>query len=169
MQKFISAVDALSKWSGKITAFLVIPMILIIVYTALMRYVFHHAVDWGFEASLFIYGMHFMLSGAYCLNVKSHVIVDILPSRLPYLGQKLAAAFGSIFVFFVAVMLVWMGSKWAWKSTLILEHSSHQTAFDPQIWWYKWMIPISAFMLGLQALSDIMVSLRDAFSKPRGN
>ena len=161
MQKFIDAVDKISKWSGMITAFLILPMILIIVYTALMRYVFHYAVNWGFELSLFVYGLHFMLGGAYCLNLKSHVIVDIVPSRLPFIPRKVLESLASLVVFTVCIILVWLGAKWAWKSTLIWERSIHQTAFNPPVWWYKWIIPISALLLGLQALADFLVRIRD--------
>ena len=126
MQKFIDAVDKISKSSGMITAFLILPMILIIVYTALMRYVFHYAVNWGFELSLFVYGLHFMLGGAYCLNLKSHVIVDIVPSRLPFIPRKVLEGLASLVVLIVCIIMVWLGTKWAWKSTLIWERPHHR-------------------------------------------
>ena len=167
MQKFLTAVNALSKWSGIITSFLIVPMILIIVFTSMMRYFFSHVVDWGFETSLFVYGMHFMLGGAYCLHMRSHVIVDILPSRLPFRGKKITEAFGNLVVLFVAVMLTWLGTTWAWKSTMMWERSAHQTAFDPPIWWYKWVLPISAALLGLQALADTLAAIGKAVGRDK--
>ena len=168
MQKFINAVNKISEWSGKITGFLILPMIGIIVYTALMRYVFHHAVNWGFEMSIFVYGVHFMLGGAYCLLLDSHVTVDIIPSRLPYTLEKLTQIFGRLVILFVCVMIVWLGSSWAWKSTMIWERSIHQTAFNPPIWWFKWILPISAALLGLQALADVLQRILEMASKDKG-
>ena len=32
----------------------------------------------------------------------------------------------------------------------------HQTAFNPPIWWLKWFIPISAGLVALQAIADLL-------------
>jgi TRAP-type mannitol/chloroaromatic compound transport system permease small subunit len=57
-------------------------------------------------------------------------------------------------------VLIYIGSKAAWISTLQLERSSRQTPFDPQIWWYKWVIPFSALLLALQALVESIKTIR---------
>lgn len=155
MQNFIRLVDCISEWSGKIIALLIIPMILIIIYTALMRYLFNVGVNWGFEMSLFCYGIHAILGGAYCLKHGGHVSVDILPSRLPFIGQKICEIIGMLVTCAVVVTLFWLGSVWAWKSTLILERSIHGTIFNPYIWWFKWVVPIAALLIALQALAEI--------------
>ena len=168
MQKFINAVNTISEWSGKLTGFLIIPLILIIVYTSLMRYVFHHSINWGFEISIFVFGTHFMLGGAYCLLLDSHVTVDIIPNRLPFTLQKLSQILGRVVVLLACFMMVWLGSSWAWKSTMIWERSIHQTAFNPPIWWFKWILPLSAALLGLQALADALQRIMEMVSKDKG-
>ena len=168
MQKFIDAVDKISKWSGMITAFLILPMIGIIVYTALMRYIFHYAVNWGFEVSLFVYGLHFM-GGADRLNLNSHVIVDIVPSRLPFIPRKLLESLPAWSCSSSPSYLSGWEQMWAWKSTLIWERSVHQTSFNPPTWWFKWIVPISALLLGLQALADVMVRVRDMVTQNKAS
>lgn len=140
---------------GTVLALSIILMVLVIVYTVIMRYVFKNTPDWGFEVSVFIFGIYSILSGAYCLKEKSHVRVDILPSLLSEKKQRVIDLISTIIIIVVAISMIYTGSRFAWQSTRILERSIHQSTFNPQIWWFKWMIPISAFLLLLQALVDL--------------
>ena len=157
MEKLIKNVEKLSDWSGKISAWMIVPMILIIVYTAFMRYVIHDTPNWGFELSIFAYGIHFILGGAYTLKDNSHVNVDILLQRLPIDSKfrKFLEILGILVTLSVCIVIVWLGTKYAWQSTKILERSIHQTAFNPQIWWFKWFIPVSAALVLIQAIANL--------------
>ena len=156
MQRLINGIEKISDWSGKVSAWMIIPMILVIVYTVVMRYFFSRYPSWGFEIALFVYGIHFILGGAYTLKEKAHVNVDILLPLLPKGMKKILEIAGMIVILFVCVIIVWLGTKYSWQSTRILERSIHQTPFNPQIWWFKWFIPISAALVALQTIADIL-------------
>lgn len=161
MRNFLSSINSMSQWSGKVIGYLILPLVAVVVYTALMRYAFNKPPIWGFEVTLFIYGLHFVLAGAYCLNVKAHVAVDVLPRHLSLRGQNVIEIVASLVILFVCGMLVWLGSKWAWEATKILEHSIHQTAFNPPVWWYKWAVPVSAGLIALQALANLVGAIQN--------
>ena len=97
-----------------------------------------------------------MLGGAYTLKEKSHVRVDILPHYLSIKGQKILEILGFIITFIVCIIIFWLGAKYSWQSTKIWEHSMHQTAFNPPIWWFKWFIPVSAGLVALQAIANLL-------------
>lgn len=155
MRIFIRYVDQLNDWIGNALALLIVPMIIIVLYTAVMRYFFNTGVDWGFECALFAYGVHMIVGGAYCMKQKGHVSVDVLATALGPNAHKWIGIMGQIVVLAVVVIMVWMGTRWAWKSTLQLERSIHGTVFNPQIWWFKWGVPVSAFLIGLQSMAEI--------------
>jgi TRAP-type mannitol/chloroaromatic compound transport system permease small subunit len=155
MQKFIAFADKLSMRTGIWTSYLVLPMIGVIVFTAVLRYFFDIAVDWGFEVSVFIYGVHCLLGGSYTMLLKGHIAVDSIPRRLPVRWQKYIEIISFTIVIAVCLVAVWLGSIWAWKSTKIWEHSIHQTVFNPPVWWFKWTIPISAALIIIQSLADM--------------
>ena len=161
MSNFLSSINRMSQWSGKIVGYLILPMIAVVVYTALLRYAFHKPPIWGFEVSLFVYGLHFMLAGAYCLNVKAHVAVDVLPRYLPIRWQSVTEILAGLVILFFCSMLIWLGCQWAWEATKILEHSIHQTAFNPPVWWYKWVVPLSAVLIALQSLGNLVSAIRN--------
>ncbi|HDK27321.1 MAG TPA: TRAP transporter small permease [Candidatus Atribacteria bacterium] len=168
MNNLISIINKISEWSGKVLSYLILPLIGVVVYTAFMRYTMHSTPCWGFEISLFIYGIYFILGGAYCLRTDSHVSVDFFPRRLTIWGQKIFGIISNLVILFVCLYMFLYGAKWAWKSTQILERSFHQTIFNPQIWWYKWMVPVSAGMIVLQSFANIFLIFRSLFKNTEG-
>ena len=156
MDTCIACINAFSDRLGKALAWLLVPMVAIVLYTAVMRYFFQVAVPWGFEMALFAFGIHGIGGGAYCLRHGGHVNVDVIVSQLPRRWSIALNMFGSLVVLLVAAALVYLGSRWAWKSTLILERSIHGTEFNPQIWWFKWIVPLSGGLVFLQALAQLL-------------
>ena len=165
MDKFLQLINKITDYTGITAAYLLIPVILTIVYSVILRYCFNDVVHWAFEVSLFLYGIFYMVGGAYALKEQSHVRVDILPGRLSHRWNCLIDLFSYLIIIFICCIFLYLGTKFAWISTLQLEHSISQTPFDPPIWWYKWFIPFSAAILGLQALAETIKTYRSLKSK----
>jgi len=147
-------IDRLSALTGKVLSYLILPLIGVITYAVFMRYVIKKPPEWSFEMSLFIFGSYMLLGGAYCLLEDAHVNVDVLPKRLPLMGQNLIKLLSNAVIIFVTLIFVRLGTTSAIRSTQILERSIHQTNFNPPIWWFRWIIPISAFLILLQACAN---------------
>lgn len=129
---------------------------IVVFYGALMRYVVKDMPSWAYEISIFMYGILSFCSGAYCLLHDKHVSVDIIKGRLsPKLQRNLDVMYAMVTIICIAI-ISYYAICWAIESTLILERSEHQTAFNPQIWWFKWTVVIALIMLILQAISSIM-------------
>lgn len=154
MNRFIRVIERISQHTGQYIAYLLVPLVVTIVYSVVMRYYFNEIVDWAFEMSLFMYGMFVMVGGAYALKTQAHVRVDILPERVSRRAKCWLDLFSFVVIIAVCFVLVYIGSKMAWESTLRLERSPRQTLFNPPIWWYRWLIPFSAAILGLQAIAE---------------
>lgn len=159
MKTIKKQLDAIQDKIGRTLSLSIILLVLVIVYTSGARYIFKFSVDWGFEVSIFIFGIYSILSGAYCLKEKAHVRVDILPKLLSARSQNFIDLLSSIIVIIVSTVMTYSGFKYALSSTKILERSIHQSTFNPQIWWFKWMIPVAAFLVLLQALVDLYESV----------
>ncbi len=59
--------DGISLWSGRITGWLIIPMVLSLVYEVVARYFFNAPTVWAYDMTSFLYGAFFMLGAAYTL------------------------------------------------------------------------------------------------------
>ncbi len=160
MNRFIQIVDTVSEYTGRFAYYLIIPLILTVVYSVIVRYFFNDIVDWAFEISLFLHGIMVMVGGGYALKYKAHVRVDIIASYIgPRWGRYLDLLSFAVIILVCAV-IVYLGTKAAWSATLRLERSPLQTPFDPPIWWYRWIIPFSATLVGLQAVAEVMKLFR---------
>jgi len=146
---------------GKWISLLLLPLIAIIVYSALSSFFFKAPPSWTFEVSIFIFGSFFMLGAAYCHGVKGHVAVDIVSHYLPAKWQTCLGIFSELTVFFVVLVLICVSVPNAWQSTLMGERSILQTPFNPYVWWFRWIIPISAALIAWQALKNIRALLRN--------
>lgn len=155
MQKIISAVESLSKASGKVASFMIIPLTLVVIYTVVMRRFFGNSPDWGFEVTIFIFGIMILLMGGDTLRTKGHITVDIIQPLIRGKAILILLTFVNMLVVITAFFLMIKGFELAVESTRIMERSAHQTSFNPQIWWFKWFIPIGALILWLQSLAEL--------------
>ncbi len=74
----ITVIDAIADWSGRIIAWLIIPMTVAVTYEVVARHFFRAPTIWAFDVTYMLYGTHFMLGTAYTLMRIGHVRTDML-------------------------------------------------------------------------------------------
>ena len=138
---------------------LIFPMVLVVMYEVLMRYAFNQPTTWGFEATTFLYGIHYMLGLGYTLMYNGHVKVDIFVTLLSTRKQILINLFTHL-VFFVPVyaLLSWGSIKFAWTSIQGLEKS--WTSWAPPIYPFKTLMALGFVMLLIQGISSIIKDIQ---------
>ena len=60
LTKISKAIDTINTKQGDVTSLLILPLAIVVFYEVIMRYVFNAPTIWGFEATIFLYGLHFM-------------------------------------------------------------------------------------------------------------
>lgn len=155
MKNIIDGIEKISKLTGAIAGYLIVPLTLVVIYTVVMRRFFGNSPDWGFEVTIFIFGIMILLTGADTLRTKGHIIVDVIQPFIKGKFSLILLFFVNIIVVVTAFILLTKGIELAIESTRIMEHSAHQTSFNPPIWWFKWFIPLAAFTLWLQSLVEL--------------
>lgn len=153
------------KHLGRFISLLILPLIAIIVFSALKSYFFKSPPIWTFEMSIFLFGCFFMLGSAYCHLEKKHVAVDIINHYLPVKWQCVQGIFSELMVLFVVGVLIYVSVPSAWHATTIGERSILQTPFNPYVWWFRWVIPISCVLIAVQNGIEIINHLRKLLQK----
>ena len=160
MQKFLLTVDRLSTFVGKIFSWCIVGLTLLITWEIFSRYALDSPHDWAFDGMIQLYGMLFMMSGAYTLSKNNMVRGDVLYGFFP---PRLQAGLDLTlyFVFFLpgVTALIWAGYRYAGESWAILEHSGI-TANGPPVYQYKAVIPIAGAFLLLQGIAEIIRCVR---------
>jgi TRAP-type mannitol/chloroaromatic compound transport system permease small subunit len=112
-------IDFLIDKQGQLTSFLIVPLLFIVLYEVLMRYAFNAPTVWGFEATAFAYGMHYMLGLSFMENAQGHVKVDIITSRLPAKSARPPSDLLGYLLIFMPVygLMTWGAIKFAHTAT----------------------------------------------------
>ncbi len=153
------AIDAFSEWSGKVVAWMILPLVFSLTYEGFARYLFNAPTLWAYDLSYMLYGAIFMLGAHYTLMRGAHIRTDMLWDRFSPRTKGRIDAAAYIFFFFPAMILLFYASvDEAWHSWKMNE-LSEQTAWRPYLWPFKAVVPLTALLLMIQGVSELLKSL----------
>lgn len=155
MQKLLLQVDRLSTFVGKLCAWTVVGLTVLITIEVFSRYVLNKPHAWVLDAQIMLYGTLFMTAGAYTLSKSGHVRGDVLYG---FFRPRTQATIDLIlyFVFFLPgiVALTWAGWTFANDSLAIREQTFNA---DPlPVYPFKFVIPVAGALLLLQGIVEIV-------------
>ena len=160
MQKLLLAVDRFSTFVGTAFSWLIITLTFMITYEVFSRYALDAPHDWAFDGMIQMYGMLFMMAGAYTLSKNNMVRGDVLYGFFPPRVQ--AALDLTLYILFFlpgVTALCWAGYRYAGESWAIFEKSGI-TAEGPPIFHFKTIIPIAGVFLLVQGIVEILRCIR---------
>jgi TRAP-type mannitol/chloroaromatic compound transport system permease small subunit len=152
-------IDALTEKIGHYAALLNVPLIAVIVYEVVMRYLFNAPTLWAFEVTNFLFGVNFMLGFAYAHKYGGHVAVDVFEARLsPGPRTKLRILTNALFflpttTIFAVGSVIYAASSWA-------DWEKNSTSWAPALYPYKTLMALGFVALLLQGVSKLVADLR---------
>jgi TRAP-type mannitol/chloroaromatic compound transport system permease small subunit len=156
VDRFLHACDEISTFFGKLAAWLIIGLMLLVCVEVFKRYILNAPTAWIFDASNMMYGSLFMLGGAYTLAQNGHVRGDFLYSSMK---PRTQASLDLIlyFLFFLPgiAALLYAGYSYAGDSWRIGEHSN-VTADGPPVYHFKTVIPVAGALILFQGMAEIV-------------
>ena len=156
MNRFLETIDAISAWTGKGIAWIIIPNVLALVYEFFARYVFGAPTIWSYEVTYFLYGSHFLLGAAYTLHLKSHIRIDIFYQNISPRGRAIVDTVGYLVFFFpVLLLLVYAGAAFTFQSFEMSEKSG-LSPWRPYLYPYKAVLVIAISLLFLQGIAEFI-------------
>ncbi|MEO7056938.1 MAG: TRAP transporter small permease subunit [Caldimonas sp.] len=162
--RFTDWIDRLNTRIGHYVAYWALIAVFVYYYEVLARYVFNSPTNWVHESMFLMFGMQYMLCGAYAYREDQHVRVDVIYTRFSARGKAIADIFTSIFFFIFTLTLFWTG--WRFAADAIGNHESSFTEWGIQYWPVKIAIPVGGALIVLQGLSklvkDILIVRRRA-------
>jgi TRAP-type mannitol/chloroaromatic compound transport system permease small subunit len=156
VQKMLFVADRVSTWAGKLTAWLIIALMLVVCVEVFKRYILNSPDAWIYDINNMMYGTLFMMCGAYTLAQDAHVRGDFLYGSMKPRTQAWLDL-GLYILFFLPgiAALVYAGVEYAGESWRIGEHSN-VTADGPPVYHFKTVIPIAGALVMLQGLAEIV-------------
>jgi TRAP-type mannitol/chloroaromatic compound transport system permease small subunit len=157
MQRFLKLVVGISTWSGKLTAFLLWPGVVVLVYEIVARYFFNAPTIWAHGMTQRMFAVYYILSGAYVSLTKSHVSMDLLYANFSPRKKAILNMISGVLFFAFCGVLLWQGIGYAKDSLRWLEPDN--TPFRAPLYPIKMMVPLGAFLILLQGLAMFLQDL----------
>jgi TRAP-type mannitol/chloroaromatic compound transport system permease small subunit len=155
MNRLLLLVDRISAWAGKTFAWTIVALTLVVGYEVIVRKA-GAPTRWGFDVAAILFGVLFMMAGAYTLSRNGHVRGDLLYRTL---SPRVQAAMDLLLyvLFFIPgiAALVYAGWEFAGKSWTIREVSS-VTGSGLPMYHFKTAIPVAGALLLLQGLAEMV-------------
>ena len=160
MGGLLSLIERLSGLSGKLTAWLVAPLIVATVYDVAARYLFTAPTTWAYEVGYMMMGAHALLGMAFTLREGGHIRIDAFTQKFSQTTKAIVDLIG--YVFFVLPCLTWITwSLWNyWMKALNTHELSGQSAWNPTIWPFKLVFFVAFLLLVLQMLAEVIKAVQ---------
>ena len=147
-------IEAINVKAGEYVAWWSLIAVFVYYYEVIARFVFNSPTNWVHESMFLMFGMQYMLSGAYAYREDQHVRVDVIYAKFSPRGKAIADIVTSVFFFiFIGTMFV-TGIRFAADAVNVREVSF--TEWGIQYWPVKLAIPIGAGLLLLQGVAKLL-------------
>ena len=152
--RLTDAIEWINVRAGQYVAWWSLMAVFVYYYEVIARFAFNSPTNWVHESMFLMFGMQYMLSGAYAYREDQHVRVDVVYSKFSPRGKAIADIITSVFFFiFIGTMLV-TSYRFAADSVNFNEHSF--TEWGIQYWPVKLTMPIGAALLLLQGIAKLI-------------
>ncbi|WP_319552668.1 TRAP transporter small permease subunit [uncultured Vibrio sp.] len=162
--KLITSIEALTRFSGHIAAFLVLPLIGALVFEVFSRYIFDTPTLWAFEISYMVMGAIFMLGIANALRLGQHVSVDVVTLKL---SSRVNAAVRSLCYLMFLPIVCWISLELYLYFYEAFESNerSGRSAWNPVMWpvYFVWFVGLTT--LSLQIFAELLKSTQTALGR----
>jgi TRAP-type mannitol/chloroaromatic compound transport system permease small subunit len=152
----VDGIDRIASWTGRIVAWLIVPMTVAVTWEVVSRHFFRAPTIWAFDVTYMLYGTHFMLGTAYTLMRVGHVRTDMLYQRWSVRRQSIIDAIGYFFFFFPAMILLfyfgWQEAAHSWS----IGETSDASPWRPIVYPFKTVIPLTALLLLVQGVAELL-------------
>jgi TRAP-type mannitol/chloroaromatic compound transport system permease small subunit len=167
LSKLLFALDTFSEWIGRISAWLILGMVLLISHNVIMRYVFNENSVALQELEWHLFAASFLLGAAYTLKHNQHVRVDLL-YQSQWMSDRRRAwvdLFGHLFLFLPFCFLLIYTSQPFIENAYRYAERSPDPGGLPYRWIIKSFIAWGFMFLLLQSLAEILRNTLFLFNK----
>jgi TRAP-type mannitol/chloroaromatic compound transport system permease small subunit len=154
IERMTRVLDQISIWSGKAAAWLIFPMFLVLVWEVTVRKLYHPTI-WANDIATMAYGAHFSLAAAYALYRQKHIRTDFFYQKLS-LRTQVWLDIAQYLLFFLPGLLMFFWLSWDFAAESWGHKEQLMTTWRPPAYWYKSVIPLTAALLLLQGLSEVL-------------
>jgi len=154
----IRVIDWISEHSGQFVAFWTINAVFAYAFEVIARYIFNKPTIWVHESSFLLFGMQYLLAGAYAYLHGSHVAVDIIYNKFPKRGQHGLDIFTSVFSYVFFIVLI--GTSYGFMMDSIGMRERTMETWQIQYYPVKAMMLVGGILIFLATTSKLYKDIK---------
>ena len=148
-----------NRFIAGVGALFLIPLMIITAGDVVSRDVFNHPISGTVELSQYMLAVFILLGLAYAQQIKAHVAVSLITSRLPRYAQLILGIIATLLSLSISGILVWQG----WVIG-IGEKTVSDMLRVPQ-YPFRLIVAVAAFLMCLELVVDLGDSLTKLVGK----
>ena len=157
LRQVLGAIDAASDWAGRLSAFLIPAMMLVMTWEVVARYVLKQPTIWAMEISQYFFLTTTVLGGGYLLLHGGHVNVGILYGRLNTRTRAIVNVATSLFFFFFIFAL--LRSTWVTTVEAVVDLEHSPTYWGPPIYPVYCIMSLGIVLILMQGVAKMVRNL----------
>jgi TRAP-type mannitol/chloroaromatic compound transport system permease small subunit len=169
METTIRVIDSVNDRLGRLAAWIVVPLAVIVLLEITLRYFANNPTIWVYDVSWMLFSVFFLLGGGYTMVHKRHVRIDLLYSMLPKRGQAIYELFFFIVMFLPTMAVIGLRSvdyaAAAWETGQSLSTTVWTFPAAP----IRTVIPIAFFLLFMQGIAEVLRNILILTGKERND
>ena len=159
-------IDRLNSAIGRAAAWAALYIVLAQFVVVVLRYVFNVGSIWLSETIIYGHAALFMLAAAWTLYAGGHVRVDVFYAEFSPRTKAWIDLLGSALLLLpFMLLLLWFALPYVARSWAILERSREASGL-PLVFLLKTLIPLFAFLMALQGVSQAIRALHVLRASP---
>jgi TRAP-type mannitol/chloroaromatic compound transport system permease small subunit len=155
----IRTIDTFTEWTGYLFVLLIIPLVFANVVEVFARYVLRAPTVWALDTTTMSYAALFMLGCALALLKGAHVRTDMLWAAFSDRTKGMIDSLAFLLFFLPTMVVLFFISIDDFLYSVSIDERASSGAWTPVLWPLRGVIPLTAFMLFLQGISELMKSL----------
>ncbi len=146
-------------WSGRLAAWLIVPMVLSLAYEVTARYLFNAPTLWAYDMTFMLYGSFFMLGAAFTLQRRGHIRTDSFYGEWSPRRQGAVDAVCYLLMY-LPFVLVFLLSGWGYfYKAWVTNETFVSSPWMPVTWPFKMVMPLTGLLLLVQGISEFCKSM----------
>ena len=157
LERFADRIDTINEWAGKISAWFIVPLTLIVTLDVTLRYVFNRPTIWAWDINVQFLAVLVIMGGGYVLLKGGHIGVDVLVAGLSQRKRAMVDVALFPLLAFALGALLWETIGEAWSSIKIQE--LYSGVFNPPVYPLRVVIVVGVLLLLLQGISQLVKNI----------
>lgn len=151
-------IDWISDRTGLFVGLWSVNAVLAYTYEVTARYLFNMPTIWVHESSYLLFGMQYMIAGAYGMLYGSHVRVDVIYAKFSPRTQAAISVVTSVFLFLFVLALTF--TSWQFfQGSIEIDERSVET-WQIHYWPVKGMMFLGGVLITLAGISQLIKDIR---------